>query len=361
MSLPFHATARPAACPACGTECAIDEPCPSCHQAPAKDRVGTVLAGRYELQEVIGRRGFGVVYRAKQLALGSTVAVKFLLAEWARLPETRARFEREAAALVRLHHPGIVAALDFGEDAGELYLVMEWVPGRDLAHSLRDELSPERIVAILDQVLEVLELAHGQGIVHHRKAERGSRSRSSREHPRRLVRRGHLQGHLASAAVRAPPGRDPRRREHSRLEQAGHRRRHDVAQRRASRPLGNARGQEADRNSKRHRRCRRRVEDLWDPKSATRLAVYEGKSALSASGAKVDVQEGFGSKAELGKAPTPPKPLPRAPTWSTPIPRSILTFGDADVSGTFTPAHRIENGDVSLSGAYVALAGRFGF
>jgi hypothetical protein len=157
---------QPAACPACGTACALDEACPSCRQRAANDRIGSTLAGRYHLEDVIGRGGFGVVYRAKHLALGSTVAVKFLLAEWARLPETRARFEREANALVRLNHPGIVAALDFGEDAGDLYLVMEWVPGRVLADEILDGLEPGRIVAILDQVLEVLEVAHAQGIVH---------------------------------------------------------------------------------------------------------------------------------------------------------------------------------------------------
>ncbi len=159
-------TNAPESCPACGAECTIDEPCPSCQQRAASERVGTTLAGRYHLESVIGRGGFGVVYRAKQLALGSTVAVKFLLAEWARLPESRARFQREASALVRLQHPAIVTALDFGEDAGDMYLVMEWVPGQHLGHLLREPLPHTRIVSILDQVLQVLELAHAQGIVH---------------------------------------------------------------------------------------------------------------------------------------------------------------------------------------------------
>ncbi len=169
MSVVFRSAPIYERCPACGTPCALDERCPECRQRAAEDRVGTTLSGRYRIDGVIGRGGFGVVYRATNLALGSTVAVKFLLAEWAKLPETRARFEREAAALVRLRHPGIVGALDFGEDGGDLFLVMEWVPGHDLGKLVCVEgktLPEPRIIAILDQVLQVLEVAHAQGIVH---------------------------------------------------------------------------------------------------------------------------------------------------------------------------------------------------
>ncbi len=86
-----------------------------------------------------------------------------------------------------------------------------------------------------------------------------------------------------------------------------------------------------------------------DPKSTTRLAVYQGKSSLSASGGKVDVKEGFGSKADLGKKPTPPRPLPKAPTWSAPLPRTILTFADADVSGTYATTETIDKFHVQLA------------
>ncbi len=72
-----------------------------------------------------------------------------------------------------------------------------------------------------------------------------------------------------------------------------------------------------------------------DPKSTTRLAVYKGKSSLAAAGKKVEVDQGFGSKADLGKPPTKPVPLPRAPAWTVAIPTTLLTFGSADVSGTF--------------------------
>jgi hypothetical protein len=75
-----------------------------------------------------------------------------------------------------------------------------------------------------------------------------------------------------------------------------------------------------------------------DDFDATRLAVYVGKTILSNLGKAVTVGAGFGSKAEKGKVPTPPRPLPDAPTWSKPLPTVALTASsDVDVSGTFAP------------------------
>lgn len=73
-----------------------------------------------------------------------------------------------------------------------------------------------------------------------------------------------------------------------------------------------------------------------DTGKTTRLAVYKGKSSLAASGKKVEVPSGYGSKADLGKAPTKPRPLPDVPTWTTPLPRVALTFADSlDVTGAY--------------------------
>jgi hypothetical protein len=73
-----------------------------------------------------------------------------------------------------------------------------------------------------------------------------------------------------------------------------------------------------------------------DTGKTTRLAVYKGKGSLAASGKKVEVPSGYGSKADLGKPPTKPRPLPDAPTWTTTIPRVALTFADGvDVSGAY--------------------------
>ena len=143
--------------------------CPACDRAQPKDRVGTVLVGKYRIDRVLGRGGFGVVYLATHVALESQVAIKFLLSEWATHGELRARFHREARVLTRLQHPSIVAALDFGEDEGDLYLVMELVRGTQLAGLVArdpDPMPPPRAAKIAIEILQVLELAHERGIVH---------------------------------------------------------------------------------------------------------------------------------------------------------------------------------------------------
>ena len=130
--------------------------------------LGTLL-GKYRIEQLLGTGGCGAVYRARHLALGVDVAIKFLLAEWAGRPVFRERFRREALALSRLSHPCIVAVHDFGEDAGDLFLVMECVRGSTLASHIgldKPPLSPSRIARVLDQLLAVLTLAHQNHIVH---------------------------------------------------------------------------------------------------------------------------------------------------------------------------------------------------
>jgi len=117
-----------------------------------------------ELLEEIGSGGMGTVWKARQLRLGRTVAVKFLAA---RLLEDRAfadRFAREAQALARLSHSRIVAVHDFGGDEGRPYIVMEYVPGRPLSQCL--PLPPERAIAIAIDILDALDYAHAHGVVH---------------------------------------------------------------------------------------------------------------------------------------------------------------------------------------------------
>jgi serine/threonine-protein kinase len=132
-------------------------------------RLGSVLAQRYRIEQLLGTGGCGAVYRARHLSLGADVAIKFLLAEWANRPVFRERFRREALALSRLVHPCIVTVHDFGEDAGDLFLVMEYVRGSTLASHIGPDkplLLPARIARILDQLLTVLALAHQNHIVH---------------------------------------------------------------------------------------------------------------------------------------------------------------------------------------------------
>jgi serine/threonine protein kinase len=130
--------------------------------------VGVVLAGRYELRQLIGRGGMGEVYQAFDGDLERDVAIKSLLPHLARDPDLVARFRHEGRALARLRHPGIIALYDMlriGEDG--LYLVLEYVPGRPLDRALSaGPLGWGRVADIGVQVCAALTAAHAQGIVH---------------------------------------------------------------------------------------------------------------------------------------------------------------------------------------------------
>jgi eukaryotic-like serine/threonine-protein kinase len=127
------------------------------------------LAGRYELDEVIGRGGMGVVYAATDLVLERIVAVKVLPSAAGEDPLQLVRFEREARAAASLPHPGVVAVFDAGaEKDGTRFIVMERVNGRSLAAILPEEapLAPRRATEIAAQVADALAAAHSAGIVH---------------------------------------------------------------------------------------------------------------------------------------------------------------------------------------------------
>lgn len=101
------------------------------------DILETLLAHRevvpgYEIQEVIGRGGMGIVYRARQITLDRTVAIKTVLINQLQKANATQRFEQEAVSIARLSHPHIVTAYDFGHHDGRLFLVMELVPGLTL-------------------------------------------------------------------------------------------------------------------------------------------------------------------------------------------------------------------------------------
>ncbi|MDQ1466300.1 MAG: eukaryotic-like serine/threonine-protein kinase [Actinomycetota bacterium] len=125
-----------------------------------------MVAGRYELLELIGRGGMSEVWAAHDHRLRRAVAVKLLPPELAALPGPRRRFEAEARAAARLNHPHVVAVFDFG-DEGRPFIVMERLDGRTLA----DELAagPLPIADVKDiggQVLDALAAAHDTGLVH---------------------------------------------------------------------------------------------------------------------------------------------------------------------------------------------------
>lgn len=141
--------------------------CEQCGYKPPDPRIGVLLEGKFRIDALLGEGGMGRVYRATHMQLGEPVAVKFLLAEYAKQPEVRARFRREAVALARLRHPGIVSVLDFGEYQDELFMAMELVEGHTLAAEIDAGVFPlMRIGPLFDQVLQILEAAHAASVVH---------------------------------------------------------------------------------------------------------------------------------------------------------------------------------------------------
>jgi hypothetical protein len=122
----------------------------------------------YELLHLIGRGGMGEVWKAHQRSLGRAVAVKVLAPELAADPEFIKRFEKEAAALAALSHPGIVQIIDRGtcEPEGTFFFAMELCEGESLRDLIGRKLEPRRSVEILAQVARAIGYAHERGVVH---------------------------------------------------------------------------------------------------------------------------------------------------------------------------------------------------
>ncbi|HVL90565.1 MAG TPA: protein kinase, partial [Actinomycetota bacterium] len=128
----------------------------------------TVLGGRYEISDRLGVGGMAEVYLGKDRVLGRTIAVKTLLVQFAHDPSFIARFRREATSAAALNHPNIVGVYDSGSDDGRHYIVMEYVEGRTLKDTIREEgpLLPERAAEIAADVCSALQFAHAHGIIH---------------------------------------------------------------------------------------------------------------------------------------------------------------------------------------------------
>jgi serine/threonine-protein kinase len=132
------------------------------------DLVGTVMDGRYRIDAKLARGGMATVYRATDLRLDRVVALKVMHAHLATDPDFVQRFEREARAAARLHHPHVVGVFDQGTDDGRVYLAMEYVEGRTLRDVMREygPFTPEQALVIVDPILKALQAAHDAGFVH---------------------------------------------------------------------------------------------------------------------------------------------------------------------------------------------------
>jgi len=124
--------------------------------------------GRYEILDKLGEGAMGVVYRARDSAIGRIVALKMLSAEVGAEEELHQRFQREAEAIGRLNHPNVVTVYDLGHADGQLYMAMELLEGDDLRSLIetRAEIPLADRVRILMQICEGLGYAHARGVVH---------------------------------------------------------------------------------------------------------------------------------------------------------------------------------------------------
>lgn len=125
--------------------------------------------GHYQLLEVLGRGGMGEVYRAYDASTDRVVALKVLPPNMAQDQEFQQRFRREARIAASLNDPHVVPIHSYGEIDGRLYVDMRLIDGRDLVDYIGENggrLSPERAVAVIEQVAAALDSAHDVGLVH---------------------------------------------------------------------------------------------------------------------------------------------------------------------------------------------------
>ncbi len=129
---------------------------------------GTVLNGRYKLLSQQGSGGMAVIYKAQDLELGRTVAVKVLRPSLTSDPDFLRRFRQEARAVANLAHPNIVTVHDVGQDGHTHYIVMEFIQGQDLKKLIRAEapFDVERAVNLAIQICAGVGYAHRAGLVH---------------------------------------------------------------------------------------------------------------------------------------------------------------------------------------------------
>ena len=135
---------------------------------PSQPLIGSTIDGRYRVDALVARGGMATVFRATDLRLERTVALKVMHGSLAEDHDFVARFVREARSAAQLSHPSIVAVYDQGEANGFVYLAMEYIQGqtlRDLLHD-RQRLTPTQALAVLEPVLDALAAAHTAGFAH---------------------------------------------------------------------------------------------------------------------------------------------------------------------------------------------------
>ena len=128
---------------------------------------GSEFAG-HRIEDVAGRGGMGVVYRATHLALGRVVALKLIAAEYANDPDFRERFQRESRTAAGLDQPHVLPIYHAGEEDGQLFITMRYVSDTDLRELIANKgrLDPREAATVIDQIGQALDAAHAGGLVH---------------------------------------------------------------------------------------------------------------------------------------------------------------------------------------------------
>ncbi|HET7856387.1 MAG TPA: protein kinase [Gaiellaceae bacterium] len=129
--------------------------------------VGELIAGRYELEQLVGAGGMSSVFRAHDSLLERTVALKILHEQFSRDEDYVERFRREARSVAQLAHPNIVTVIDRGEQDGRQFIVFEYVDGANLKERCRGGALPlDEVLDVAIQTARALAFAHDRGIVH---------------------------------------------------------------------------------------------------------------------------------------------------------------------------------------------------
>jgi CHASE2 domain-containing sensor protein len=128
----------------------------------------TAIIAGYRIEEVVGRGGMGVVYRARELALERAVAVKLIAPERLHDPVLRERFKAESRVAASIEHANVIPVYEAGEDDGLLFIAMRLVEGVDLSDLLAEQnaLGAPRVLSLTAQLAGALDAAHARGLVH---------------------------------------------------------------------------------------------------------------------------------------------------------------------------------------------------
>src|SRR6202166_2731403 len=133
-------------------------PAPGAPYAQGEELVGTLLAERYEILELLGQGGMGAVYKARDLELDRLVALKLIRPDLASHPEILRRFKQELILAREVTHRNVIRIFDLGQAQGIKFITMEYVEGRDLRSLIHEKakMAPEEAVPIILQTAAAL-------------------------------------------------------------------------------------------------------------------------------------------------------------------------------------------------------------